>query len=134
MPRPASKTLTESEERIMRVLWSQKEASVKEICEALPEEQASAYNTVLTILGILHRKKYVRYKRQGRAFIYRAAVTQKHAQREAFETLVSHFFGGSKNAFAQYLIDDHRLSAQELDDLKKRLRQKQKTTGEDEND
>jgi len=46
MPRPASKTLTESEERIMRVLWSQKEASVKEICEALPEEQASAYNTV----------------------------------------------------------------------------------------
>ncbi|MEO1241028.1 MAG: BlaI/MecI/CopY family transcriptional regulator [Pseudomonadota bacterium] len=127
MPRPPSKTLTQSEERIMRVLWSRDEASVNDICEALLDDHKSAYNTVLTILGILHRKNYVRYTRKGRAYIYRAVVSQTQARREAFEMLVSQFFGGSKNAFAQYLVDDQRLSAEQIDGLKSRLRQKQKT-------
>ena len=124
MPRPSSKTLTEAEQRVMQVLWSRDEASVREVADALPAEPPLAYNTVLTTLSILHKKKYVRFRREGRAHIYSAAVTESDARHEAFDNLLSRFFGGSKNAFAQYLIEEEQLDAEELADLKKTARNK----------
>ena len=118
MPRSTTKTLTEAEQRVMEVLWRLNEASVKEVAEGLSEEKPTAYNTVLTILGILHRKKYVKFRRDGRAHLYRPTVSQTNARREAFNHLVSRFFGGSKNAFAQYLVEEENIDAEELSRLK----------------
>ncbi|NNL89020.1 MAG: MarR family transcriptional regulator, partial [Marinicaulis sp.] len=69
MARKASKTLTEAEQRIMKILWRLKEASVRDVANELSKDKATAYNTVLTILGILHRKKYVKFRRNGRAHV-----------------------------------------------------------------
>ena len=118
MPRKTAKTLTEAEQRVMEVLWRLEEASVRDVAEELSKDKPTAYNTVLTILGILHRKKYVKYRRDGRAHVYRPAVTQASAQREAFNQLITRFFGGSKNAFAQYLIEEENIDAEELRRLK----------------
>ncbi len=126
MARPSSKSLTEAEQRVMQVLWEQGEASVRDVVEALEKDRPVAYNTVLTILGILHRKKYVRFRSAGRAHIYRPAVTQAGARGEAFDQLVSRFFGGSKNAFAQYLVDEEMIDADELAKLKKLASQNKK--------
>ncbi len=119
MARPSSKSLTEAEQRVMQALWRRGEASVRDIFDDLSDNHGVAYNTVLTILGILHKKKYVKFRRDGRAHIYRPAVTQTDARKEAFDQLVSRFFGGSKNAFAQYLLEDEDLDADELATLKK---------------
>lgn len=119
MPRKTAKTLTEAEQRVMEVLWRLEQASVRDVADELSREKPVAYNTVLTILGILHRKKYVKFRRDGRAHVYRPAVSQTSAQREAFDNLITRFFGGSKNAFAQYLIDEEKLDANELRRLKK---------------
>lgn len=118
MARKKSKTLTEAEQRVMEVLWRVREASVRQVTDELSAEKPVAYNTVLTILGILHRKKYVEFRRDGRAHVYRPAISQTNAQREAFENLITRFFGGSKNAFAQYLIDEEDIDADELQRLK----------------
>ena len=119
MARQVSKSLTEAEQRVMEVLWNKGEASVRDVADTLDEERPVAYNTVLTILGILHKKKYVRFRREGRAHIYRPAVTQAGARGEAFDQLVKRFFGGSKDAFAQYLVDEDMLDPNELAALKK---------------
>ena len=118
MARKASKTLTEAEQRVMEVLWRLEEASVRAVADELSKDKPAAYNTVLTVLGILHRKKYVTFRRDGRAHVYRPAVSQASAQREAFDHLITRFFGGSKNAFAQYLIDEEEIDADELRRLK----------------
>lgn len=118
MARKKSKTLTEAEQRVMEVLWRVEEASVRQVTDELSAEKPVAYNTVLTILSILHRKKYVEFRRDGRAHVYRPAMSQANAQREAFENLITRFFGGSKNAFAQYLIDEEEIDADELQRLK----------------
>ena len=114
MPRRPTKTLTEAEQKVMEVLWNLENASVREVTEALSREKPVAYNTILTILGILHRKKYVEFDVKGRAHIYRPVISQRSAQREAFDQLLSRFFGGSKNAFAQYLVDEDQIDADEL--------------------
>lgn len=118
MARPSSKSLTQAEQRVMQVLWEKGEAPVRVVVEALEKTRPVAYNTVLTILGILHRKKYVHYRSVGRAHVYRPAVSQAGARGEAFDQLVTQFFGGSKNAFAQYLIDEEKIDARELQELK----------------
>ena len=118
MARATSKTLTEAEQRVMDVLWRCEEASVREVADALSQERDVAYNTVLTILGILHKKKYVKFRRDGRAHIYHAVISESEAQREAVDTLVSRFFGGSSNAFAQYLVDEKAIDPDELRRLK----------------
>lgn len=129
MPRKRSKTLTGAEERVMRVLWSAGEVSVREVTNALAKEAGVAYNTVLTILTILHRKGYVHFRREGRAHIYRPAISQTEARREAFNHFVGRFFGGSKNAFAQYLLEEEDLDPTELAALKRIARDTPKKKG-----
>ncbi|ANM31363.1 hypothetical protein ABI59_19965 [Acidobacteria bacterium Mor1] len=118
MARTTSKTLTEAEQRVMEVLWDLPEASVRDVVDRLSEERPLAYNTVQTVLGILYRKNYVEFRREGRAHIYRAVVSRPEAQREAFDNLVTRFFGGSKNAFARYLVEEGQVDARELSRLK----------------
>ena len=86
MPRHPSKTLTDGELRIMDVVWTLGEASVRDVTERLSQHDTVAYNTVLTMLGILKDKGYVRHRKSGRAFLYRPLVSRETAQRSALKT------------------------------------------------
>lgn len=121
MPKPKSDVLTEAEQRVMRVLWEKGEASVREVTEALEKTYPVAYNTVLTILRILTDKNYVIPRQDGRAFIYRPAVSRAEARSRALRKVVSTFFEGSPKELAQHLIRTEKLSAKELKALKNEL-------------
>jgi BlaI family transcriptional regulator, penicillinase repressor len=121
MPKPKSDVLTDAEQRIMRILWSRGEASVRDVTEALEDTYPVAYNTVLTLLRILTEKDYVTPRQEGRAFVYRPTVTRAEARSRAMRKLVSTFFEGSPTALAQHLIRTENLSADELQSLKDEL-------------
>ena len=121
MPKPKSDVLTEAEQRVMRILWEKGEASVREVTEALEKTYPVAYNTVLTILRILTDKHYVIPRQDGRAFIYRPAVSRAEARSRALRKVVSTFFEGSPKELAQHLIRTEKLSAKELKALKNEL-------------
>ena len=101
MPRKKSTSLTEAELRLMDVVWDKGSATVQEVADALPRELDLAYNTVLTTLRILEDKGYLRHKKakEGRAFVYSAAVSREQASRSAVHSLLRRFFrqlgGGS---------------------------------------
>lgn len=117
MPRTQSPTLTPGELRIMEVLWARNEASVREVTEALSGQQPLAYNTVLTMLRILHDKGYADYRKEGRAFIYAPLVSRGEARSAALKHLIANFFNGSPEALAQNLVDDTELDLAELERL-----------------
>jgi predicted transcriptional regulator len=121
MPKPRSDVLTEAEQRVMRVLWEKGEASVREVTDALEKTYPVAYNTVLTILRILTDKHYVKPRQDGRAFIYKPAVSKAEARSRALRKVVSTFFEGSPTELAQHLIRTQKLSADELQALKDEL-------------
>jgi len=121
MVRKAVNGLTEGEERIMRVLWSRKEASVREVADALAVDKPTAYNTALTMLKILHGKGAVSYRQDGRAFIYRAALSQEKARSNALNRLIGSLFGGSPAALAAHLVKDSELDSNTLDALRDEL-------------
>ena len=118
MPRHPSKTLTDGELRIMDVVWTLGEASVRDVTERLSQHDTVAYNTVLTMLGILKDKGYVRHRKSGRAFLYRPLVSREAAQRSALRHLVAQFFSGSPTAMVQNLLDSDEVDAMEIDRLR----------------
>lgn len=121
MSRPKSPVLTDGELRLMRILWDRGDSSVNEVIETLRDRPKPAYNTVLTMFRILERKRYVRHRRVGRAFVFTALLDQTHARRRALQYLISRFFDGSPSLLALNLLDDEELSQDELERLRQRI-------------
>ncbi len=104
---------------IMTVLWQESSGTVTEVQTALGTPLA--YTTVLTILRNLEAKGFVRRVEEGRAHRYYPRVKQRVAQRRALRRLIDTLFLGSPEALLAQLVDDHDLTAEELQRLAKQL-------------
>ena len=113
-------TLGERELDVMAVLWEIGSGTVAEVREHL--DVPLAYTTVLTILRNLETKRFVRREEEGRGHRYFARVQQQTAQRSALSRLVAQLFDGSPHALIAQLVDQHGVSADELQKLAKALR------------
>ena len=60
MARKPSKSFTDKELEIMRVIWKMGEASARQIQEQLSGEQH--YNSVMTIIRVLERKNHLTHR------------------------------------------------------------------------
>ncbi len=112
-------SLGERELDIMTVLWQQGSGTVTEVQATLGTPLA--YTTVLTILRNLEAKGFVRRAEEGRAHRYFPKVKQRAAQRRAVRRLIDTLFLGSPEALLAQLVDDHDLTAEELQRLAKQL-------------
>ncbi len=117
MPRKQSPTLTDAELRVMEVLWRLGHGTVSEVSEAMPPP-ALAYNTVLTTLRILEGKGHVGHEQSGRAYIYKPVTARAAAEQSAIKSVVSKFFGNNASALALRVIENERLSEDELQRLR----------------
>lgn len=112
-------SLGERELDIMTVLWQQSSGTVTEVQAALGTPLA--YTTVLTILRNLEAKGFLRRAEEGRAHRYFPRVKQRAAQRRAVRRLIDTLFLGSPEALLAQLVDDHDLTAEELQRLARKL-------------
>jgi len=119
MPRKPSKTFTDKELEIMRVVWERGEASVKQIQESLPGERH--YNSILTIIRVLEQKKHLTHRAEGRTFIYRAKESREKSHRQILKHLVNGVFGGSAASLVLNLVETGDLSGEDLNEIRKEL-------------
>ena len=89
----AEKLLGELELAIMQVVWSREATTVRDVVKAL-KKRRPAYTTIMTVMGRLAQKGLLTQTKEGRAHVYRAALT-----REAFEAQAA-------SAVVQSLIAD----------------------------
>jgi predicted transcriptional regulator len=127
MKRP---NLTEAELRLMEVIWTLGHATVADVADALPpdlqRDSPLAYNTVLTTMRILEDKGFLRHTKakEGRAFIYRPAVTRESASRNAVRHLLRRFFGDSPEALVMNLLENEKIDDQEMQRIRETLKRK----------
>ncbi|MEG3791544.1 BlaI/MecI/CopY family transcriptional regulator [Lysobacter sp. CCNWLW3] len=122
MARPPSPSVTEAEQAILEVLWELGEASVREVADRLAQHKPVAYTTVLTMLGILHKKDLVTFRQEGRAFIYRPALTKAEVRQRALSNLMTQLFDGSPEALALHLIENHDVDPGKIEALRDKIR------------
>lgn len=125
MSRKKSLILTDHELRLMEVLWRSGRATVADVVDALPPPPL-AYSTVLTTLRTLEQKGYITHGEDGRAFVYRPRVARDEAAKSAMRHLLDRFFGSSPGALAVTLLDDTRLSDDDVAKIKRMLARNRK--------
>ena len=65
------------EQSVMDRLWSwSRPVAVREVLEDLQRDRTLAYTTVMTVMDNLHRKGVLTREKNGRAYVYRPAVTR----------------------------------------------------------
>jgi BlaI family transcriptional regulator, penicillinase repressor len=117
---PASGSgMTPLELKIMQVLWRLGPSAVQAVQQELEGELA--YTTVQTMLNVLERKGRVTRRLRGRAFEYRAAVTEEKTLGTAVADLVDRMFGGSPEELVMSLVKSRQLDAGRLAKLAGRV-------------
>jgi len=101
---------------IMGVLWDLGSGTVTEVRGKLPVDLA--YTTVLTILRNLEAKELVSHTAEGKAHRYFPRVARTAARRNALSRVLDKLFHGSPEQLVAQLVQDEKLSTQDL----KRLR------------
>ena len=119
MPRKKALTLTNSEHRIMEVIWARGSATVAEVVEALKDKDA--YTTILTLMRILKFKGYLSSRKEGRAFVFVPRVDRDTVARKAVHQLLSKFFAGSPSELVLAFLREEELTPEELDVIKQKI-------------
>lgn len=113
--------LTHCELEMMDVIWRQGEATVQDVCDSLT--RPLAYTTVMTTLSLLERKKKVlRRRKRGKAFVYEPVVTRDEVSRSLIGELRDLLFGGSMPSLVLNLIEDESVSKDDIRALQTALR------------
>ena len=119
--RKGSSSLTPLELKIMLALWGQGPSNVLEVQKSLSPNDDLAYNTVQTMLNVLHRKGRVRRALKGRAYVYRAVASREKVIGQAVRDFVERMFGGSSEELVMSLIKSRQVNLEQIADLSRRL-------------
>jgi BlaI family penicillinase repressor len=112
--------------KIMQLLWKQGQMSAREITGALNRDEAFAHSTVQTLLRQLETKKAVAHKTDGRTFKFFAAVDEQKATQGLIRDLLARLFRGSPVELAAHLVQNEKLSKEELRRLRALIAKKEK--------
>lgn len=123
MRRPNA-TLTGQELEIMKIVWELESATVRDVYEALLARRKVAYTTVMTMMNILEQKKYLEKAMADRAYVYRPAQPRQQVVKALVREFVNRVFNGSAEPLLVHLVEDRKLSAKELEQLRKLLEKK----------
>src|SRR5262245_44795629 len=124
MPRPASKYPTDLELQILKVLWRIGPATVRQVQDELATQRNLAYTSVITMLNIMTRKKYLARKSVGGSFIDQPRVTERTTSSRLLRDLVNRVFGGSAVDAVLQLLDDRELDESEMRKLRELVQRK----------
>jgi BlaI family transcriptional regulator, penicillinase repressor len=115
--------LSKLEFQIMEALWTQGEASIREIQETFPVKRRPAYTTIQTTVYRMEAKNIVRrVKKVGNFHIFAAAVSRSAAQRRLVDDLLA-LFGGRTQPVMAHLIESGKLTLEDVKEAEKALRQ-----------
>ena len=101
----------------MEAVWRLGESTAEQVRGALPLPLHDS--TVRTLLRVLEAKGYLRHEARGKTYLYCAAIAQCTAQRRVLRSVLTRFFGGSAHDLVLRLIEDERITADELELLRR---------------
>lgn len=112
---------TESELRILEVLWSQGPSTVREVHRVLSEAREIGHTTVLKLMQIMAEKGSVIVDRTTRPQIFRAAAPMGQTQSQLVTDLLDRAFAGASGPLVLQALSAKRASAEERAKIREML-------------
>ena len=126
MARPASAHPTELELHILKIVWRDGPATVRQVREALAESRSLAHTSVLTIMNIMVDKSYLRRTMKDGRYVYRARISERATMGKMVRDLVDRVFDGSAVAVVLQLLETSDIDPEELKELHSLINRKAK--------
>jgi len=114
--------LFDSEIKVMEIIWENEPISAKQISLIAAEQTGWNKNTTYTVIKKLESKGYI--KREEPGFVCTALISRDDVCRTEAQSLINKFFGGSKKALFSALLEDEKLSSDELHELRKMIEER----------
>jgi len=100
----------------MKVVWSTKRATVRQVYETLRERRVIAYTTVMTMMKILEDKGYLKKALVDRAHVYQPVKPRHQVISAMLREFLDRVFDGAPDRLLLHLAKDNALT-----DKQKRL-------------
>lgn len=110
----------------MEAVWRLEEATVQDVLDALGRKKKPAYTTILSAMQKLERLGWLRHRREGRTYVYRARASHQQAGQKALRKLVDQVFRGDPLLLFQHLLDDQALGSEDLAKLEEMIDRRRK--------
>ena len=114
--------LFDSELKIMEIVWDREPVSAKDISLAAADALGWNKNTTYAVIKKLVEKGVI--KREDPGFVCTSLVSKKEAQKTETKRLAERLFGGSMKALFSALLEDERLSDEDIADLRRMIEER----------
>ncbi len=113
--------VTDSEWKIMELLWKKERMTMAEITSALQEETRWSKHTVVSLLKRMCAKGSAEVVQGTSPMEYRALIPRKDAVLQETRSVLKKAFGGRSALLISELVDQDELSDEEIDELMRLL-------------
>ena len=121
--------ISEAEWQVMDVLWSSGGAPLAagDVVDALAKTGSDwEPATIKTMLNRLVKKGALRFKAEGKRYLYTPAVTREACVRSEGRSFLDRVFGGAAGPLIAHFVEDAKLSADEIAELRRLLDRKRR--------
>ncbi len=114
---------TDRELAILSVLWERGPSTVREVHEALhqEDEDETGYTTTLKLMQIMVEKGSLVREDDGRRHIYRPALSEERTQKQLVQDLLDRVFAGSAEKLVMRALSARKVSPNEFKRIRKML-------------
>jgi len=116
--------LTEGEWAIIQAVWKNEPCAAPTVQEKLETRKNWTYSTVKTMMDRMVTKGLLKTERMRNLILYRSAVTRIQAQKSEIMRTVKRAFDGALTPMMQFLLDNHKLSQKQLNELERLIKKK----------
>ena len=113
--------ITEAEWKVMKVLWAKSPQPAYDIIENLARAEDWHPNTIKTLLSRLREKKALGVKKYKNLYLYSPLVSEEDCLHAESESFLQRLFGGSVKPLLVHFVKKQRLTAADLEELKRLL-------------
>lgn len=118
--------ISDAEWQVMKVFWKYGRLTANEVIEKFDGATSWKPRTIKTLLGRLVKKKAIAFNKDGRTYIYYPLVAENDCVKAESQSFLERVFSGSLNVMFANFLEEEKLSAAEIEELKRILDQKQK--------
>ena len=121
MARRKNSRPTDRELTILRILWDNGPSTVRQVNEAMNQDENTGYTTTLKLMQIMVTKGLVLRDDSQFKHVYRPALTEEKAQKQLVGDLLDRAFSGSAEKLVMRALSAKKVSAKELASIRKTL-------------
>lgn len=119
--------ISDAEWILLDLLWTHGQLTITQMVKLLQETKGWTKHAIISFLNKMETKHLVHCQQEGRAKVYTAAIDRKETSVSESISFIDKVFHGKTGLMVSNLVEDNKLSDDEIDELMNILEQKKRT-------